>query len=94
MLAQMNYFQTKSGIYTSYEFYNKIMGSYTCDLSAIPLIYAQPDGVPSFEGYKQIGSWKTPYGKMFQTGQYACGVNTNKIYELSQSNLNVEAQVE
>lgn len=80
MLAQVKYFHQESGIYTSAEFYKQIFGSYQCDLSEVPLIYAEPNGSPSFDGYKQIGNWVTPYGKMFQSNQYACGVTINKIY--------------
>ena len=51
MLAQIKYFDTPSGIYTSAKSYKEIFGSYQCDLSDVPLIYEQPDGAPSFEGY-------------------------------------------
>ena len=83
MIGQIEYFNQKAGIYTTAEFYKKIFGNYECDLSHLPLIYEQPDGAPTFDGYQQIGNWKTPYGKMFQSNQYACGVNINKIYEKS-----------
>ena len=83
MLGQINYFQEKGGIFTNSLFYKRIFGNYTCDLSSVPLIYAQPDGSPNFDGYKQIGNWTAPYGKLFQTDQYACGITVNKIYEKS-----------
>jgi hypothetical protein len=90
MLSQVKYFDQKSGIYTSAAFYKKIFGSYQCDLGDLPLIYEQPNGSPSFEGYEKIGNWETPYGKMFQSNQSACGITINKIYEKSDSNLAVE----
>jgi hypothetical protein len=87
MLGVIKYFNQKAGIYTSAEFYKQIFGSYQCDLSEFPLIYASPDGSPSFEGYEQIGKWAAPFGKMFQSNQYACGVSINKIFEASKGNL-------
>lgn len=48
MLGVVKYFNQKSGIYTSSEFYKQIFGNYQCDLSDVPLIYADPDGSPSF----------------------------------------------
>jgi hypothetical protein len=81
MLGQVKYFNQKAGIYTDSKFYKEILGNYNCNLSEWPLIYAEADGSPNFEGYQPIGSWAAPYGKMFQTGQYACGININKIYE-------------
>lgn len=86
MLGQIAYFKQKAGIYTTAKFYKHIFGNTTCDLSSVPLIYGQPDGSPSFDGYEQIGNWATPYGKLFQTGQYACGITVNKIYEKSAEN--------
>lgn len=83
MLAQIAYFKEKAGISTNSRFYNHIFGNYTCDLSSVPLIYAEPNGAPNFDGYKQIGSWSEPYGKLFQTDQYACGITVNKVYEKS-----------
>ena len=87
MIDAVKYFNQKSGIYTTKAFYKHMFGTEGCDLSDLPLIYEQPDGTPSFDGYEQIGNWTTPYGKMFQSSQYACGVTINKIYEKSDSNL-------
>lgn len=83
MLGQIAYFKEKAGIYTTAKFYKSIFGNTTCDLSSVPLIYGEPDGSPSFDGYQKIGGWTTPYGKLFQTGQGVCGITINKIYEKS-----------